>query len=306
LSPEGRTGGRASLANWATHGARLAAWRQTPDEAVPGPDDAADLIERVGLATVYPASTEIADLFHAHVGDPDAKTDSKHDSPSGEVYAWRWHLGRRHAAFYGTVVRKRPTFVAWPLLPAVLRLVADLRTPDELYDFGVISGDAYRIAQVLDEAPEPLGTGDIRRQAGFPTGRDQSNAYHKGLAELENRLLVTSEFPAGDAEGNKHHGLIFTRRGDDVLAAEGMTREEAMLILLRAYLPSARYVVPRVVARDLRLSETELLAVMAELESEGEVMPVEAPGMKDGVWMAGVELPQQARLNAVSDALVME
>ena len=39
------------------------------------------------------------------------------DSPAGEVYVWRWALGRKEVAFYSAIVRKRPTWVSWTLLP---------------------------------------------------------------------------------------------------------------------------------------------------------------------------------------------
>ncbi|HEV3309500.1 MAG TPA: hypothetical protein VG815_03160 [Chloroflexota bacterium] len=234
--------------------------------------------------TVYPASNEVANLFHAHVGDPSAKTDPKWDSPSGVVYSWRWGLGRSKAAFYGTIVRKRPTFVAWSLLPAILRLVGDPRTADELFDFGVISSEAYRIAQALDGATDPLGTADIRKQAGFPTGKEHSSAYHKGLAELEHRLVVTSEFKQSDEDGTKHHGLIFVRYPEQVKAAEAMTREDAVDTFLAEYLPAARYAVPSVLARHMRVPEIEIAGGLERLCEKGVVGTVQPPGMKSSAY----------------------
>jgi hypothetical protein len=81
------------------HQRRLQNWCQTAETKIADPADAKMLIERVGLATLYPTSPEIPNLFHAYVGDPDAKTDSKWDSPSGRVYSWRWELARLEAAF---------------------------------------------------------------------------------------------------------------------------------------------------------------------------------------------------------------
>src|SRR5437763_370208 len=97
-------------------------WRQTPEDRIPDSEAAIGLIDRVGIATLFPASPEVPNLYHAYVGDPDRPTDAKWDSPSGQVFEWRWHLGRREAAFYGVVVSKRPTWVSWTMVPAVLRL----------------------------------------------------------------------------------------------------------------------------------------------------------------------------------------
>jgi hypothetical protein len=177
---------RVSIAGHHTRGAslptdnslndrRLRNWCQTPQTRIPDPAAAASLIERVGIATLYPVSPEVPNLFHAYLGDAEAKTDSAWDTPSGQVYAWRWDLGRMEAGFYTAIVRGRPTFVSWDLLPALLRLRGELRTSDELYDLGALSEGAYRIVQALEQSDGVLGTGELRQAANFPTGKE----YHK-------------------------------------------------------------------------------------------------------------------------------
>jgi hypothetical protein len=261
----------------------LRGWRQTPDTRVPTDVDAAELIDKVGIATVFECSPEIANLYHAHMGDPEAKTENTWDSPAGRVYSWRWTITKTGRFFYGTVVRKRPTFVAMPVLPAILNLVADLRTPDELFDFGVISADAYRIAQCLDGIDETRNTGEIRKEAGFPTGKDHSARYHKGLAELENRLLITTEFGT-EGDGSKRHGLIFERQPSDVTAALAMTTASAVDALLAAYLPSARYAVPSILAKHVRIDESELIAGLDRLTAAGALEMTTAPGIKGTIY----------------------
>src|SRR6185312_11328573 len=129
---------------------RRVQWGQTAEHRIGGPDDGRAMIDRLGIVTLFPVSPEIPNLYHSFMGDPDAAVDSGHNTPSGEVYTWRWTLGRQDAAFYATIVRNRPTWVSWPLLPDVLRLRGELRTADELYDAGEISGGARRIAEVLE------------------------------------------------------------------------------------------------------------------------------------------------------------
>src|SRR6266567_2215460 len=129
---------------------RLHHWCQTPETRLVGEHLAPAFIERVGIATLYPASPEFPNLFSAYVGDPDAKTDSGWDTPSGEVYGWRWTLGRQSTAFYTALIRRRPTWIRWSLLPAILRLYGTLRPSEELYETGRLSADAYRIAQTLE------------------------------------------------------------------------------------------------------------------------------------------------------------
>ena len=66
----------SSSATTDVHYRRLVNWGQTPETRLPDPDAAAAFVDRVGLATLFPASPEIPNLFHAHVGDPNATTES--------------------------------------------------------------------------------------------------------------------------------------------------------------------------------------------------------------------------------------
>src|SRR5437763_13478226 len=50
---------------------RLHHWCQTPETRLPDDSMAPAFIERVGVATLYPASPEFPNLFSAYVGDPD-------------------------------------------------------------------------------------------------------------------------------------------------------------------------------------------------------------------------------------------
>src|SRR5579883_2595836 len=246
---------------------RLRAWRQTPETRIPDAHAAAQLIVEFGVATLFPASPEVPNLYHAYVGDPEAKAESEWDSPAGEVYSWRWILGRREAGFYTAIVCGRPTWVSWDLLPAMIRLCGELRTPDELFDSGVLSGNAYRLAQALEESDGVLSTGDLRRLARFPTGKDQRNAYLKAMAELDTRPLVVVRYPQA------------------VAAAEAMTREEALQRLLLAYLPHALYAVPAVLARHLKIPEAELVAGLDRLLGAQQVATATVEGHKRPIYV---------------------
>lgn len=263
-------------------------WCQTPATHLADPEAAVRLIERVGIATLFPASSEIPNLFHAYVGNPDAQTSSQWDSPSGHVYGWRWALGRREAGFYAALVRGRPTWVSWPLFPAVLRLCGELRTPDELYDAGMLPADAYRIAQALDAAGGVLSTGELRRAAGFPTGKAQRTAYLKAVDELDRRLLLAKVFAPNDDD--MRHALVRERYPQHVAAAEHMTREDALDAFLTTYLPAAVYAVPAPLAKHLQLPEPELRAGLDRLVETGRAAAVTLPQYK-GVCYAWAASP---------------
>src|SRR5215470_14246961 len=164
---------------------RLERWSQTPETKLPNAEAAPALINRLGIVTLFQASPEVPNLYHAYMGDPTAKTSAKWDSPSGEVYSWRWTLGRQGVAFYTTLVCRRSTWISWSLLPAVLRLCGERRGTDEMYDTGALTPEAYRIVQALEEAGGTLDTGELRKAANFPVGKISRAAYLKALEELE-------------------------------------------------------------------------------------------------------------------------
>jgi hypothetical protein len=276
---------------------RLVAWRQTPETRLSGPDQAVDLINALGLITLYPVSPEAPDLYHAYVGDPERPTEMKWDSPSGEVYSWRWILGRREVACYTTVVKKRPTWIAWDLLPAILRLLSDPRMPDELAHLGVITPGAYRIAQALEEAERPLSTGELRAAAGFPAGKEQRAAYQKALAELDARLLLTRVFAAepsetsqtsdsetADMDHGMGHMLFSVAYRQHLDAAERLTAEQALDQLLTRYLPSAGWAAAKPLARALALPQPNLEESLKRLEAAGQVAPLKLREIPSPAW----------------------
>ena len=169
-------------------------WCQTQEARITGPEGGLQLIHSAGVATLYPASSEIPNLFSRLHGRSRRCHRLRARQPIREVYGWRWALGGRDAAFYSALVRGRPTWVSWTLFPAVLRLCGEHRSPDELYDAGEISADAHRIARALAMAGGVLSTADLRRQAGFPTGKPQRAAYLKAVQELDARLLLAKVF----------------------------------------------------------------------------------------------------------------
>lgn len=257
---------------------RLAHWRQTPESRISGPDEAVALIERAGIATLYPASPELPNLYHAYMGDPEAPTSPEWDSPAGEVYSWRWTLGRRAAAAYVVLVRNRPTLVRWSLFPAMLRLCGEARTPDELYAAGELSADAHRVAEALDAAGGVLSTGDLRREAGFPVGKASRAAYLKAVDELDRRLLLAKVFAPG--EDDLRHALIQEYYPEHAAEAARLTREAALAAFLAAYLPLAAYAAPTALARHLKLAEAELRAGLDRLVEAAHAAPFALVGQR--------------------------
>ena len=261
-------------------------WGYTPTTRLSSWSEAPALIDRAGFATLFPASPEVASLYAAFVG-PGVPTDSGHSTLSGEVYSWRWELGRREVAFYGTLVRGKPTWVAWDLLPAVLRLQGDLQPVGEQHAAGALSADALRLADALADNGGTLTTGDLRRLAGFETGRDRRAAYLKAVAELDRRLLVGRSFGPADEpdDHDMRQTLIATRYPDAVAAASEMDDDAALRQLLTRYLSAAVFVRPGLLARHLGLDRAEVERCLTALKRDGLVQKGRFAGEKDEVFV---------------------
>ena len=265
-------------------------WCQTPAARLSSWLDAPALIDRAGIATLFPASPEVADLYAAFVG-PGVPTDSGHSTPSGDVYGWRWELGRREVAFYGTVVRGKPTWVAWDLLPALLRLRGDLRPVGEQPAAGALSLDARRIVDALAGNGGTLTTGDLRRTAGFETGRERRAAYLRAIAELDRHLLIGRGFGTVDdpADQDMRQTLIAIRYPDAVAAASELDADAALRQILTRYLSAAVFVRPRILARHLGLDRADVERSLAGLATDGLVRRVRFEGEKNDSFVMTTE-----------------
>jgi hypothetical protein len=264
---------------------RLYRWGQTPQTRLSGVQMAPAFIERVGVATLYPASPEFPNLFSAYMGDPHAKTDAAWDSPSGEVYSWRWTLGQRSAAFYTALIRRRPTWICWSLLPAMLRLCGARHSPDELYEAGQLTASARCIVQTLEAAPGALATSELRAQAGFPRGSSSRVAYLKAVEELEAHLLVAKVFLSEDQ--SMHHTLVRKQYPDLVVAAARLSLDEALDQFLQVYLSQAVYATPSSLAQDLKLPSGAVSAAFERLMAVSQVVQIKRPKNVTGyLWCA--------------------
>ena len=265
-------------------------WCYTPATRLTSWTGAPALIDRAGLATLFPASPEVADLYAGFVG-PGVPTDSGHSTPSGDVYGWRWELGRRDVAFYGTVVRGKPTWVAWDLLPALLRLRGDLRSAGEQPATGSLSLDAQRIVDALAGNGGTLTTGDLRRTAGFETGRERRAAYLRAIAELDRRLLIGRSFgPIDDPDDHDmRQTLVVTRYPDAIAAASELDADAALRQLLTRYLSAAVFVRPSILARHLGLDRADTERALAGLATDGLARRVRFEGEKDDSFVLATD-----------------
>jgi hypothetical protein len=187
------------------------------------------------------------------------------------------------AGFYTAIVRGRPTFVSWDLLPSLLRLRGELRTSDELYDLGALSDNAYRIVQALEQSDGVLGTGELRKAANFPTGKEHRAAYLKAVDELDTRLILAKVFSPDDTE--MRHTLVASRYRRQVDEADLLSEDDALDRVLLAYAPPAVYVVPTLLARHLKLAEDRLRAALERFRARDSMRVDTVVGIKGDVYI---------------------
>ena len=152
---------------------------------------------------------------------------------------------------------------------------------------GLLYAPLDRDAATLAESGGVLGTGELRKEAGFPTGKERRAAYLRAVQELDTRLLLAKVFSPDDLE--MRHALVSARYPEHVAAAARLLEHDALDRLLRAYLPHAVYAVPPVLARHLKLPEATLRSGLDRLAQTGDATTKTLPGVKGTcyVWAAG-------------------
>lgn len=248
---------------------RLQSWCQNGIDRVPDPTAAAQFINRQGIVTHYSASPEVPNLFWAYVSEEGVKGVPEWNSPSGEVYTWRWDLGRADAAFYGALVAKKPTWISYEILPLVLCFAMDRRDPDELYADGQLSNGAIRVIRAFEGTSGTLSTKELRQRAGFPTGKAERAAYLKAVEELDSHMFLAKTFDVGGEGDDMSHSLVRIKYAKQVDESLALHAEEALQKFLARYITQSIYLDPKVFGKHLRLDAKLLNDAIENLVSAG-------------------------------------
>ncbi|MDR7422747.1 MAG: hypothetical protein QN159_09810 [Armatimonadota bacterium] len=108
------------------------------------------------------------------------------------TWAWRWkdELATRRRVYYGKAIRRKPSYVSLPLLPAFYALSGNLGEPDDhlqAYREGRLSLQAREIYERILEAG-PASTWTLRR--AFLARGERGSRFHRALDELQERFLI--------------------------------------------------------------------------------------------------------------------
>lgn len=123
-------------------------------------------------------------------------------------WAWRWkdELATARTAYYGKVIRRKPSYVSLALLPAFYALSGNTGEPDDHLQayregrLGLLARTVYE--RIL--ADGPVSTWVLRRQF---VGRGESGArFHRALDDLQARFLIVK---AAEVEGRGGYSFIW-------------------------------------------------------------------------------------------------
>lgn len=153
-------------------------------------------------------------------------------------WAWQWkdELATARRAYYGKVIRRKPSYVSLTTLPAFYALSGNVGEPDD-YLQAYHEGRLSLLAKTLYEqilASGPVSTWALRRQ--FVPRGESGSRFHRALDDLQQRLLVAK---VGEEE-EWRNGFIwdaFHRWMPDVVKSAGrLTAEEAAACVLTRYI----------------------------------------------------------------------
>jgi hypothetical protein len=143
---------------------------------------ALEFLDRVGFCFLFPQKgLVLASLWQAVKGDSDVM--HSWDADAERVWGWKDDFPRRGKAWYGKLLRRKPSFLGTRMLPSFMA-AAQARDHSEAYADGRLSTEARDIADWVDEHG-PTAVADLRTRFGGKTRAD------KGLEQLQGLLLLT-------------------------------------------------------------------------------------------------------------------
>lgn len=249
---------------------RQDSYRQSEARRVRTRDEALQFINDVGFCLFYRhPSLELPNLRDATAGDRGIS--------EGLNWEWKDELASEHVVYYGRPFRRKPGFVAIPLLPALygVAAIADYGgDPHELARAGNLSAEAVRIAETVQEKGS-LSTRILRQECGLSASREKTR-FARGLEEAQEKLLVamirtTSTSRAG-------YGYVwdtFARAWPDAVeTGERMRPQDAAAALIARYVNTAGAATAALIARVFSLDEELVDRAGAALVAQGTVHQV--------------------------------
>lgn len=186
--------------------AEIRAWRDSRYHRQAGrtlhsEDQAHQFVEEVGFCFLFPApGIEMPSLWEAINGRSRDIPKHHHDHALSLSWSWKDSLPSRKQLWYGKLLRGKPMFVSFSLLPAFYALsenYGDLDDYRQQFADGHMSVEAKAIYETL-LAEGPLSTNALRKGANLFGGGDIARRFERGMAELQADLKIVKSGTSDD------------------------------------------------------------------------------------------------------------
>jgi hypothetical protein len=202
-------------------------------------EDVADFIDGVGMCLLFACR--------------DIPLPKIYDCAADDVNWWSWkdHLQESKRAYSGRIVRRKATLVSMELLPAfyaIYQTGGGYAEYEEEYYWGKLGELANRMADYLDRnGPTPA---DRLRKAVVPSGKKNTRQFQAALLELQTKFKIVTVGLEDRSWGIRVLDLFVKWIPADVdHRADKMCREEAIELVLRAFVDTAGAVPEHAISR---------------------------------------------------------
>ncbi|MBT9584597.1 hypothetical protein IV102_14730 [bacterium] len=161
-------------------------------------EECQQFLDRVGIATVLPGKLALFPCLlwqaQGHRGPFTGADVAFHN-----IWTWKDELPARRLAFAGRLLGDQVLLVHTRLLPALLGYRGRLDVAD-LYADGELSRHAFRLWEILQKGPRPVGRKELRLALGL-TDKGGSAHFDRACRDLERLLLITRAGSAPQGSG---------------------------------------------------------------------------------------------------------
>ena len=259
---------RAELEAW-----RDWAFRRIPTRCVRDERSALAFVNDVGFCfTLSDFGLPVASLYTAVCGrrHPRWPKRTHHDPEIGLAWNLKDTLPAQRVVYYGKLVKGKPTLVALDLLPAFCAVIRDGKgSGDYVLDYrqGRMSRPAVAILDALQDRG-PLVTPEIRRAVNL-RGAEATGEFDRAMAELQRGLWIAKVEEIYDPDFYYRWDLLDNWLPDQIRQGLDLSRPDAIVRLLSAYLASAAASQPRFLAGLFGLGLAEVEAALHTLTGSG-------------------------------------
>lgn len=251
-------------------------FRCRPNLKVQTEDAALAFLNEVGCAFLFPqAGVALPTLWGAINGRERDIPSHHYDHALGLAWNWKDSLPARKAIWYGKLIKQKPTFVSFDLLPAFYALSSNFGELDdylEQYADGRMSVDARTVYETLLKTG-PSSTNALRRAANMMGKGDIARRFERAIVELQTDLKIVK---CGVAEDNRwkycyvYDALL---RWHPALAeqARALTGRQAMTQIILRYLRAVVAAPPTSLAPLFGWESAPTARLLADLHSQGQI-----------------------------------